>query len=76
MSVPIKMPFSAARTSMFSFLSEILEKYWELVRGWRERLGCRIVPPRPAQNLTRIPPRNERPTVENSNTVSPLLTLD
>ena len=64
-----------ARKSMFSFLSEILEKHWEPTRGWRERLtegSCRL----PAQNLTEIPPRNERPIGATSNAVSPLLVLD
>ena len=66
----------SARLSKFSYSSEILEKHWEpatenggddLAEG-----SCRL----PAQNLTEIPPRSERPTGATSSTISPLLVLD
>jgi hypothetical protein len=65
-----------AGTSKFSYSSEILEKHWEpKASGLRERLGegsYRL----PAQNLTEIPPRTERPVGQTSRIVSLLLVLD
>lgn len=70
-----KCDSGAACTSMFSFLSEILEKHWNLQEDGGDDLAegsCRL----PVQNLTEIPPRNERPVGATSNTVSPLVVLD
>ena len=64
-----------AGTSKFSYSSEILEKHWEPETEEGERLAeesCRL----PAQNLTEIPPRTERPVGQTSSTVSPLLVFD